>query len=108
MTQIVNRMNGGCGYVLKPKCMLTQRDSNPGRKTEENGTNLKEDMSANPRSIDLRTTNRQLLLTILSAHYLPDSSVYPNEREHPFVEVCFRGMFADAVVHRTGPIVNDR
>ena len=82
--------NGGCGYLLKPACLLAT------------------DGSFDPKS-RLRTKGKQLNVRIISAQHLPKEadSKHDADLADPYVRVFIFGIESDCSEHRTPSVRNN-
>ncbi|CAF1147619.1 unnamed protein product [Adineta ricciae] len=82
--------NGGCGYLLKPPCLLaTNRSFDPKEKFFDKG--------------------KRLEIHVISGQHLPKerNSIEHSDISDPYVKVCTYGIECDNTEHRTPPVRNN-
>lgn len=82
--------NGGCGYVLKPPCLLATDDSyDPKEKFYEKG--------------------KRLQIHLISGQHLPkeNDSIHHNDITDPYIKVFTYGIECDYTEHRSPAIRNN-
>lgn len=82
--------NGGCGYILKPPCLL------------------KDDQSYDPRD-KLYEKGKHLHIHLISGQHLPKrhNCIDNTDISDPYVKVCTYGILCDYTEHRSLPIRNN-
>lgn len=95
--------NGRCGYVLKPKCLLTAIEVNDDTDDEDEQSSVDSADSL----LQLQGTKKELTIKVISAQRLPKISVGDHDITDPYVVVNIEGHNNDEQTAKTLPIHNN-